>query len=156
MKNYIKTYKQFESKLFVPRNLDSRYDDIKRPYVEKGYKSEEIYIGDINIESKEELLNNKYKVVIGDFSCSYNKLESLKGCPELVIGFFDCAYCSLTTLKYGPNIVKNGFYCFNNKLTSLEYCPKEVGGIFNCIFNDKKFTIEEVRKACNVKGKILV
>jgi hypothetical protein len=41
---------------------------------------------------------------------------------------------------------------FNHK----EGCPKEVGGDFDCYNNPIKFTQEDVRKVCNVKGVIYV
>ena len=75
------------------------------------------------------------QVINEDFYCAYNKLTSLEGCPEKVGGVFYCAY---------------------NKLTSLEGCPKEVGGDFYCSDNTGKFTQEDVRKVCNVKGVIYV
>ena len=52
--------------------------------------------------------------------------------------------------------VEGYFYCSSNQLTSLEGCPQSVGGGFYCSGNKKKFTIEEVRKLCNVKREIVV
>jgi hypothetical protein len=49
-------------------------------------------------------------------------------------------------------------YCYENNLTSLEGCPSTVGGNFVC--GDQKsgvrFTEEQVRDVCDVKGKIYV
>ena len=61
-------------------------------------------------------------------------------------------------LLLGLNIkeVKGNFYCSNNNLTSLEGSPKTVGGNFYCSNNTKEFTEEEVRKYCDVKGRILI
>jgi hypothetical protein len=50
--------------------------------------------------------------------------------------------------------VKGYFSCSNNQLTSLEGSPKEVGGDFFCKNNKIKFTEEDVRKVCKVKGRI--
>ena len=66
---------------------------------------------------------------------SYKDLTSLKGAPEKVAGYFDCN---------------------NNKLTSLKGAPKTVGGSFLCRNNAKKFTEEEVRAVCKVRGNIYV
>ena len=77
----------------------------------------------------------KFNHISGDFFCSYNNLTSLKGCPASVDGFFDCSY---------------------NNLTSLEGCPKFVGGSYYCNNNKLQFTEEDVRKLCNVEGKITV
>jgi hypothetical protein len=70
--------------------------------------------------------------VDGDFSCSKNKLTSLKGCPKWVGGDFDVADNSLTNLEGGPDYVGGYFSCDNNKLTSLEFSPDYVGDYFNC------------------------
>ena len=55
-----------------------------------------------------------------------------------------------------PKYVGGYFYCNDNKLTSLQGAPKYVGGSFWCQNNTKKFTEEEVRAVCNVKGRIYV
>ncbi len=73
--------------------------------------------------------------VRGDFWCYCNQLTSLKGAPEHVGG---------------------DFYCFNNQLTSLEGAPKYVGRDFYCSDNAVKFTEEQVRAVCKVKGKVYV
>ena len=73
-----------------------------------------------------------------------------------VTGFFYCSDNQLTSLKGSPKEVGGSFYCSDNQLTSLEGCPKEVGGSFNCYDNPGKFTEEDVRKVCNVKGGIYV
>ena len=75
-----------------------------------------------------------YKIK-GNFSCSRNKLTSLEGCPSKVNGNFNCIY---------------------NELTSLEGCPSKVNGDFDCSRNPGNFTEEDVRKVCDVKGKIYV
>jgi hypothetical protein len=96
------------------------------------------------------------KIVNGDFWCSHNKLKSLKYCPEIVYGSFYCNQNELTSLRHCPEIINGSFLCNHNKLTSLEYCPKQVDGHFDCRYNSKQFTEEDVRKVCNVKGKIYV
>jgi len=179
MKQYIKDFTSFikESSMFIPRNVESRMDDLKKQYTDKGYKLEDIFIGDIVIKSKEELLNNKYKVVIGEFHCYEIKLTSLKGCPEIVNGQFSCADNNLTSLEFGPKevtgyyqceynsitsligcpeIIGGNFYCDYNRLTTLEGCPKKVGGSFHIGYNGKNFSKEEIKEVCNVKGNIHV
>jgi len=71
-----------------------------------------------------------------------------------VSGHFDCSYNKLITLKGAPIEVGKSFYAHYNKLTSLEGAPKKVGGAFNCFANTIKFTEDEVRAVCDVKGKI--
>ena len=60
-----------------------------------------------------------------------------------------------------PDILKNvtvgrNFFCSNNKLTSLEFTPTNVGRDFHCNDNPVKFTEEQVRAVCDVKGKVYV
>ena len=74
----------------------------------------------------------KFNKVKG-FSCSKNKLTSLRGCPKIVTA---------------------NFYCYANKLTSLEGAPKEVRRDFICHNNPGNFTEEDVRAVSNVHGKI--
>jgi hypothetical protein len=38
----------------------------------------------------------------------------------------------------------------------LDGAPEMVNGKFYCSHNKKKFTEEEVRAVCNVKGKVIV
>ena len=60
-----------------------------------------------------------------------------------------------------PDILKDitvggNFNCSYNELTSLEGAPKTVGRDFYCGNNPVKFTREQVRAVCDVKGKIFV
>ena len=64
-------------------------------------------------------------------------------------------------LKELPSILTNvsvtgNFSCSDNNLTSLDGAPRSVGGDFDCSNNAIKFTIEQVRAVCDVKGTIRV
>ena len=98
----------------------------------------------------------KFNKVNGFFDCSYNQLTSLEGCPKIVNGNFYCSSNQLTSLEGSPKIINDFFSCDNNELTSLKGCPKEVNRVFSCVGNKVKFTEEDVRKHCNVKGIIYV
>ena len=76
----------------------------------------------------------QFGVVKGFFKCIHSQLTSLRGCPRKIEKFFDCRY---------------------NKLTSLEGAPEEVVGDFVCSHNSTTFTVEDVRRVCDVKGSIL-
>ena len=91
----------------------------------------------------------------GDINCSNQNLTSLEGAPEEVGGSFYCYDNELTSLEGAPRIVGGDFSCSDNKLTSLKGAPEKVGGRFWCK-NPKKFTEEEVRAVCDVKGKVYV
>ena len=90
------------------------------------------------------------------FSCANNKLTSLNNSPKSVGGSFYCGYNQLISLKGAPTYVGNNFVCSNNLLTSLDGVPKFVGENFICRFNSVKFTEEQVRAVCEVKGHIFV
>lgn len=97
------------------------------------------YTGNSRLAVAKEIasLNNYGMFQWGDveesFDCGGNRhLTSLEGCPKKVGGDFICNQ--------------------NIKLTSLEYAPNEVSGNFYC--NDT-FDINDVKKVCDVKGKIV-
>jgi len=92
----------------------------------------------------------------GSFYCDHNSLTSLSGAPTSVGGSFDCSNNKLTSLDGAPTSVGGSFYCINNSLTSLEGAPTSVGGSFCCSNNKVRFTEQDVRKVCKVKGKIYV
>ena len=52
--------------------------------------------------------------------------------------------------------VNGNFNCSKNLLTNLEGSPEKVGRDFYCYNNPGKFTEEDVRKVCSVKGSIYV
>jgi len=94
----------------------------------------------------------KFGKIQGIFSCAFNRLTSLEGSPKIAVSNFSCNDNDLVDLKGAPQIVGGSFYCFNNKLTSLEGAPKTVGGNFYCCCKSKRFTEEEIRAVCDVKG----
>ena len=99
---------------------------------------------------------SKIKKVNKDFDCSSLNLVSLNELPipEYISGNFNCSYNELTSLQGAPKYVGRTFHCNNNKLTTLEGAPKYVGGWFWCEDNSAKFTEGDVRKVCDVRGKI--
>ena len=98
----------------------------------------------------------QFGVVKGYFSCSNNKLTSLKGSPKKVNGSFYCQNNKLTSIEGSPREVGDGFYCQSNKLTSLKGAPEKVRGNFVCLHNKTQFTKEDVMKVCKVKREIMV
>ena len=90
-----------------------------------------VYLGLKNITEFPEYI--QFNIVKRDFDCSFNHLSSLRGVPREV---------------------GRDFYCNINELISLEGSPREVGGDFYCNHNTTKFTENDVRKVCDVKGDI--
>ena len=100
-----------------------------------------------------EVLENGDRVypIIDIRSMSLKKIPNF-GNNYVVTDDFDCSNNQLTSLEGSPKTVGGSFYCYDNQLTNLNGAPKTVGGDFICY----KFTEEEVRKVCNVKGKVYV
>ena len=97
----------------------------------------------------------------GSFSChNCSSLTSLEGASKTVGRGFECTYCSsLTTLEGSPKTVNLWFNCsFCRSLTSLEGALTMVGDWFDCrnACGGMKFTVDEVREHCDVKGNIHV
>ena len=132
---------------------------------------------DISNKNLKELPNYiQFGVIKGSFSCVFNNLSSLRGCPRKVNGFFNCSFNKLTSLERAPREVDGGFYCFRNNLTSLEGAPEKVGGdfdcsnnyltllrgapkevrgYFDCSNNSILFTEEDVKVVCKVRRIVL-
>ena len=99
----------------------------------------------------------KFGKVEGFFDVGDNQnLISLKNCPTYVKNYMRCNHChNLYSLKGCPQEVGWAFYCNGNiNIKSLEGCPEKVGGNFYCKDCKQKFTEEEVRYLCKVKGSI--
>ena len=87
-----------------------------------------------NVDLWDKRLNEiplNFNKVTGYFSCSYNNLTSLKGCPKWVGGDFSCHYNKLLDIDCDIQIVDGAFYCQNNRITTLKGSPKYVGS-FHC------------------------
>ena len=98
----------------------------------------------------------QFNIVKGGFDCKVNDFTSLRGCPKEVGGGFFCNFNELITLEGAPKEVERSFDCSYNKLTSLEGAPKEVGGYLDCSNNPTLFSVDDVKKVCQVKRSIIV
>lgn len=77
----------------------------------------------------------QFNICSGKFLIRDNQLKSMVGCPK---------------------IVKGDFMMDGNKIPDLDGCPEEVNGDFYIKKNEKKFTVDEIKKVCNVGGRIVV
>jgi len=126
---------------FIKESRDTEIHDICREYDIENYtinEDDSIDVDDnVSLGGRGlERMPIKFREVTGNFNCSYNRLNSLEGCPEKVGGNFHCGNNNLTSLKGGPERVGRYFYCSLNNLTSLEGCPERVGGHFYCECNN--------------------
>ena len=167
----------FEGKppsIFVPRRTEDRLERMIKIYIRNGSK-ESLELSSMNLTVLPEILKNVTvdgnlwcghnkltslknapSIVVGNFFCNNNKLTTLEGSPSSVGRNFDCSYNDLTSLEFAPTNVGRDFWCGVNDLTSLEFAPTNVGRDFDCIENQVKFTKEQVRAVCDVKGDIYV
>ena len=118
--------------IFIPRRIEGRVERMIKIYIRNGSKGK-LNLQDLNLTVLSEML--KDITVDGDFYCGNNNLTSLENCPKTVSGVFGCS---------------------SNFLKSLEGAPKFVGENFMCRFNSVKFTVQDVRAVCDVKGTVYV
>ena len=164
--------------LLIARRTEGRMEKYIQLKIKQYIKDKNV--GDFNISGlKLTTLPSSLKnlKIGGNFYCNHNKLTSLVGAPVSVGGYFYCHRNKLTSLVGAPTSVDLDFLCSDNKLTSLVgaptsvglsfHCdynnltslvgaPTSVGGSFNCSNNVVKFTEEQVRAVCDVKGNINV
>ncbi len=101
--------------------------------------------GHVKLRNKElKSIDVKFNKVSGYFSCSWNKLTSLKGCPEEVLGGFNCSNNELTSLEGCPQIVNGDLSCNGNNLINLNGIPKKVGGDFECNKNPNLGELQDI------------
>ena len=120
--------------IFIPRRIEDRVERLIKNYIRNGSK------GDL-VLSELPMRLTKLPPILKDIT---------------VNGWFNCSLNNLTSLENCPKIVNGNFYCSWNKLTSLEGAPQKVDRHFICHSNDVKFTEEQVRAVCDVKGDVYV
>ena len=137
--------------IFIPRRLEDRVERMISLYIRNGNK------GDLDLSNlKLTVLPDMLKdiTVGGNFYCGNNNLTSLEGAPKSVGASFACSNNKLTSLQCDHITVGGDFYCSFNKLTSLVGAPKSVGEDFICHSNNVKFTEQDVRAVCDLKGTV--
>jgi len=172
----ITNFKQFNENLLVPRNLAERH--VKRKQMNIRLLSQEVIDGDLELNEsfmdidakfvKLKKVNGNIRLsslewteipewlkdveVNGNFSCSGNKLTTLKNCPKEIGGSFKCARNRLISLEGCPENIGGDFDCYYNNLASLEGCPENIGGDFYCYGNKYKLELPDY---VDLKGKFI-
>jgi hypothetical protein len=98
----------------------------------------------------------KFNYISGSFYCHHCSLVDLNGMPNRVWGTFNCSFNDLKNLDGCPQLIERHFICEFSKLMSLNGGPKEVKGDFYCNNNPVKFTRNDVKSICEVKGDIVI
>ena len=135
-------------------------------YIHEAWKGVKQQANNTNIEAWcEEMKIRNYTInsqgvidVNGSVDLSGKKFKELPYKFGTINGYFDIGYNgNLISLKNCPNEVESFFACNRNpQLDSLEGCPKEVGKNFYCYSCKIKFTEEEVKSLCKVKGDVVL
>ena len=126
--------------ILIPRNIEGRKDKLKQMNIR--LLSQEVIDGELKLDESFMDIDPKFvkikKVdgnvwltggewteipvwlkdveITGNFICSFNKLTTLKNCPQNIGGYFWCYNNLLTSLEGCPKIIERGFYCDNNKV----------------------------------------
>lgn len=156
--------------IFIPRRIEDRQiryiNYIIRQYIKNG-SEDGLDISGLGLRELPSILNDI--TINGYFDCSgrsenvsgynsfgRNQLKSLKNAPKVVKGMCYFMSLGLETLEGGPEYVSGDFECSYNNLKTLKGAPKFVGRNFYCNDNGVKFTEEQVRAVCNVRGTVFV
>ena len=143
--------------LLIARRVEGRMEKYLQLKIKQYIKDKNVGdfdISELGLTTLPALLKNLK--IGGSFDCYNNKLTSLVGAPTSVGKSFLCSFNKLTSLVGAPVSVGGTFLCDYNNLDSLVGAPVSVGGHFYCNNNVVKFTEEQVRAVCDVKGKINV
>ncbi len=100
---------------------------------------DELFVmGNIDIEGMhlKRLPDLSRVVLMGDFNCRDNLLETMEGAPRKITGSIYCDENRLRTLKGCPAEIGGSFHCGKNKLTTLEGGPSKMSGDYNCVLNN--------------------
>ena len=135
----ITNFKIFNENILVPRNIEGRKEKLKQMNIKM--LSQEVINGDLRLDGSFMDIDTKFiklKKVNGSVILEGGQWTEI---PEWlkdveIGGAFSCSSNKLTTLKNCPQAIGGSFWCSFNKLMSLEGCPKFIGGTFYC-FNSK-------------------
>jgi len=124
--------------LLVPRNLEGRKEKRKQMIIRM--LSQEMIDGNLELDESFMDIDPKFvklKKVNGDVYLNGGQWTEIPAWLKDVEigGFFNCSYNKLTTLKNCPQKIGRSFYCHNNQLISLEGCPETIVGSFSCSGN---------------------
>ena len=157
--------------IFIPRRMEnraSRYaNDIIKQYINDGNEGSLDFssfglrelpptLKGITVKNGYFDCSNQDNTILHSDNQSKNIIKTLENSPKIVYGNFFCQNIELESFKGAPEFINGEFNCSNNKLTSLEGIPKTVGGDFYIRNNTVKFTKEQIRAVCNVKGNVFV
>jgi len=92
----------------------------------------------------------------GTLDASNSGLITFAKGPAKVLGSYIVSGCNINSFKGAPKKIMGDFDVSNNKIKDLKECPAYVDGDFNLKGNPGKFTEEDIKEVCDVKGKIVL
>jgi len=141
--------------LLVPRNIKERKEKLKQMNIK--LLSQEVIDGDLYLDESFMDIDPKFikiKKVKGDLWLTGGLWTEI---PEWlkdveIDGDFSCSNNKLKTLKNCPQKIGRSFLCINNKLSSLKNCPSKISGVFYCYSNKTKLKLPSY---VELKGKFI-
>ena len=144
-------------KLFEQFNSEQEIIDICKKYNIENYTINSD--GSIDVDGSVDLSHRelaklplKFNKVGGNFTCSYNYLTTLDGCPKEVGGVFYCSSNNLTSLEGIPMRINGFLHCSNNKITTLKGFPMIIEGYLDIESNQ----ISIIDSSVEVRGNIYI
>ncbi len=140
--------------ILIPRNIEGRKEKLRHVNIQ--LLSQEIIEGDLIIDESFEGIPDeliKVKEIKGNVILCIKKgyipswLKDVK-----ILSSFECMFNKLTSLKNCPQYIGQNFGCIYNNLTSLDGCPKYIGKNLYCHHNKEKLKLP---KGVEVKGNII-
>ncbi len=163
--------------IFIPRRTDDRVERMIKSYIRNGIHGY-LDLSEMNLDKIPEIL--KGITLDGSLNVSVNpKIKTLENSPSEIMGNFRCHSTGISDFVGGPEYVGRGMFCYHcPKLNSFVGSPKYVGGDFVIVsdqlltsiegipevidenFNiyapSVNFTEQDIRKVCDVNGKISI
>lgn len=122
-----------ENNILIPLRLEERKERLRQNNLR--FLQQEVIDGDFIIDEFFDFKKEQVKVKRID---GYVWLRELDHFPEWMKG-----------------ITINGVLnCGVKSLKTLENCPNIVNGNFFCYYHKNKFTEDEIRRMCNISGKV--
>ena len=143
----MKDFKTFiNENILVPRNLEGRKEKLKQLNIK--LLSQEVIDGDLDLSQSFMDIDPKFvklKKVNGYILLSGGQWTEI---PEWlkdveIERYFSCSYNKLTTLKNCPQKIGGDFYCSDNQLKSLEGRPENIGGDYYYTNNKVELKLPE-------------
>lgn len=164
--------------IFIPRRTDDRVERMIKTYIRNGIHGY-LDLSEMNLDKIPEIL--KGITLDGSLNVGVNpKIKTLENSPSKIMGSFRCHSTGISDFVGGPEYVGRGMYCYHcpkfksfvgspkhigpsgftvvveHRLDSIDGIPEVIEGDFNIFASSVNFTEQDIRKICDVNGKISI